>query len=186
MILEPEMSCKIVDESHYHFHVTCKAKIIHAVNKLKEGVDFLKTLSRLNFTTDKRWTQNTHQDPNVAVLLGILDDYKRLEFRPSRMRIIAPLIEYAIGLYASDLFYRERGEWFMLQLLKRSNELRFYDCFCNPNNWYPKGRNDLYSLDTNINDDYKDWYNIDPEDENQLISYDMMRIREMIKHQKGE
>lgn len=117
MTIRPEMSSMILDESHFKFHVECKAKVVNAVNKLRKGADFLKSLSQLNFSTDKRWTQNSTKDPNVAVFMEILADYQKLEHRPSRSRILTPIIEYAIGLYASDLFYRERGEWFIEQLL---------------------------------------------------------------------
>jgi len=184
-MITPEMSSKILDESHFHFHVTCKAKIVNAVNMLRRGKDFLKTLYESKFSTEKRWTQNTCNDPNVATLLSILEDYKKLEHRPSRARVLAPIIEYAIGLYASDLFYRERGEWFLLQILSRADKFRLYQCFADPEQWYPKKRTSQVGYDNeqkcpDITDEYKEWYGVDVK--NPIISYDMMQ--KMIKDQR--
>jgi hypothetical protein len=184
-IIRPEMSGMIIDESHFHFHVTCKAKIVNAVNKLRQGKDFLKTLMSMDFHTDKRWTKNSTNDPNVRVLLGILEDYKKLEHRPSRTKVIVPIIEYAIALYASDLFYRERGEWFLVQLLERSTDMRFHRCFADPQNWYPNARAtpETFAEEQkcpDIVDEYKKWYGVDVE--NPVISYDMMC--QMIENQR--
>jgi len=184
MIITPEMSGKILDESHFKFHVECKAKIINAFNKLKKGADFLKSLSKLEFSTDKRWTQNSCNDPNVRALLDILEDYKKVEHRPSRLKLLVPILEYAIGLYASDLFYRERGEWFILQILERSNQFRFSEQFTKPINWYPIRRNDGAPLNADINQEYKDWYGVDPTDDNCVISYDITQKNELIKAQR--
>jgi hypothetical protein len=196
MIVTPEMSGKIVDESHFKFHVECKAKIVNAYNKLRDGADFLKSLSKLDFTTDKRWTQNTCKDPNITVLMGILEDYKKVEHRPARAKLLIPIIEYAIGLYASDLFYRERGEWFMYQLISRSKQMAFADVFLDPNNWYPMTRNssgegtngNLYKWENlpnapDINEEYRLWYGVDPTDDKCVISYDMKRRDELIASQ---
>lgn len=182
------MGSKIVDVSHFRFHVECKAKIINAVNKLLKGKDFLKALSQLNFTTDKKWTKNTTNDPNVKALLGIVEDYKKLEHRPSRARVLVPLLEYAIGLYASDLFWRERGEWFLVQLMTRCGEFKFHDCFFKPENWYPVGRAqseaEYESTQPSIEEEYKKWYGIDPTDEKSIISYDMSFIHKMIEENR--
>lgn len=178
------MSARVIDESHFNFHVVCKSKIINAVNKLGKGVDFLSQLSKLKFSTDKRWTQNTCKDPNVTALLGILDDYKKLELRQSRANLIVPIIEYAIGLYASDIFYKERMEWFLVQLMERSGQFRFHECFANPENWYPNTRNEGYGLNTDINEDYVKWYGVDPRKDECVISYDMINIKELIRQQK--
>jgi hypothetical protein len=196
MTIRPEMSSMILDESHFKFHVECKAKIVNAVNKLRKGADFLKSLSQLKFSTDKRWTQNSTKDPNVAVLMGILADYQKFEHRPSRSKVLTPIIEYAIGLYASDLFYRERGEWFLEQILLRSDELVFHKCFTDPSNWYPMARNstseefcgNLYVWENlpdapDINEEYRLWYGVDPTDDKCVISYDITRMNDLIRLQ---
>jgi hypothetical protein len=178
LIIKPEMYGKIVDESHFDFHVTCKAKMINAVNKLKSGKDFLTSLSHLNFKTDKRWTQNTCKDPSVNALLEILAEYKRVEKRPSRAKVLIPLLEYAIGLYASDLFFKERGAWFITQILNRRSdfEICYIPQFANPDYWYPNTRNsgdvqgkegNFYKMENDpdnpqiIEDEYKKWYGVD-------------------------
>jgi hypothetical protein len=186
MNITPEMSSKILDESHFHFHVTCKAQIINAVNKLRQGKDFLKTLMKAGFHTEKRWTKNSCNDPNVKVMLDILEEYKRVEHRPSRLYVVVPIVEYAIGLYASDLFWRERGEWWLTQIINRAPEMRFYTCFCDPENWYPKRRATPETFNEeqkcpDINDEYSKWYGI-TNVENPVISYDMMQ--EMIRQQR--
>jgi hypothetical protein len=187
-VITPEMSGKIIDDSHYDFHVTCKAKIINAVNKMKGGMDLLKSLTKLGFKTDERWLKNTCNDPSVKALLEILEEYKKNEHRPTRAKMIVPLIEYAIGLYASDLFFRERGSWYITQIIKRQQEFSicFIPMFADPNNWYPMTRN--ITVDENgeivpgagiqgkegyfykqendpnvqsVEDDYRQWYNID-------------------------
>jgi hypothetical protein len=193
LVLRPEMSGMILDKSHFKFHVECKAKIVNAVNKMKKGGDFLKALSKLNFSTDKKWTKNTCGNPNVKVLLEILEEYKKLEHRPSRLGVLVPIIEYAIGLYASDLFYTERGEWFLYQICKRSKELQFNACFVNPQYWYPnmratpetfKAENDPNAPD--INHEYITWYGVDPTVDNCVISYDMTKVNELIERQKKQ
>lgn len=176
LAIKPEMSGKIVDESHFNFHVTCKAKMINAINKMKRGGDLLKALSHLNFSTEKRWTANTCNDPSVKALLDILEQYKRVEHRPSRAKVLIPLIEYAIGLYASDLFFRERGAWFITQILNRKEAFHvcYLPMFANPDNWYPMTRNntgrgedgDLYKWENlpdapTIEEEYKLWYGVD-------------------------
>lgn len=174
--ITPEMQGKIIDDSHYNFHVTCKAKMINAINSVKQGGDLLKTLSKLKFSTEKRWLKNSCQDPSVNALKEILEEYKRVEKRPSRARMLAPLLEYAIGLYASDLFFRERGSWFINEVIKRRQD--FSVCtipmFAEPKNWYPNTRNRIGSGETGnyyieenkpdaptIEQEYKTWYNID-------------------------
>jgi hypothetical protein len=188
MTIRPEMSSMILDESHFKFHVECKAKVVNAVNKLRKGADFLKSLSQLNFSTDKRWTQNSTKDPNVAVLMEILADYQKLEHRPSRSKILTPIIEYAIGLYASDLFYRERGEWFLEQILLRSDRFQFSGCFTDPKNWYPVSRSSLGEQEYEMNkptieEEYIKWYGVDPRKEECVISYDMKNMEQMIAAQ---
>lgn len=193
--IRPEMCGKVIDESHFKFHVECKAKILSAFNRMKSGLDFLKTLSKQNFSTNKDWLKNSCNDPNVKVLIEIIEDYKQAEHRPSRAKILIPLMEYAVALYASDLFYRERGEWFMFQLIRRSPSMRFTSVFIDPNNWYPKTRNimrnpdgsiagDLNDLEQDPNaptveQEYMKWYGIDvtkdiedldPELRNRIIS----------------
>lgn len=171
----PEMSGKILDESHLKFHVTCKAKMINAIIGLKNGISLLDQLSKLKFSTDKRWLQNTCNDPNVRVMLEILEEYKTHEHRPTRAKILIPLIEYAIALYASDLFFRERGEWFLYRLSQRSKEMKFHTCFVDPKCWYPLTRNDYgqgedgnaFKLENDpnkkpIEQEYIEWYGIDP------------------------
>lgn len=176
-VIEPEMCGKIIDKSHFDFHVIAKGKILNAWSKLKGGADFINALSKTNFTTDKRWLKNSCNDPNVRVLLEILEEYKANEHRPTRAKVLAPLIEYAIALYASDLFYKERGEWFLYKIISRSGEMRFASCFIDPNNWYPKTRNivrdkygkqvfDFNELEqdpnvSTIEQDYMTWYGID-------------------------
>lgn len=155
-IVTPEMCGKVIDESHFKFHIECKAKILSAINRLKSGADFLKTLSKQNFSTNKDWLKNSCNDPNVKVLLAILEEYKKVEHRPTRAKVLIPLIEYAIALYASDLFYRERGEWFMFQLIRHSPEMRFTSVFIDPNNWYPKTRNIMRNPDGTIAGDLND------------------------------
>lgn len=190
-VLRPEMSGMIIDESHFKFHVECKAKIVNAVNKMRKGGDFLKALGKLNFSTDKKWTKNTCGNPNVKVLLEILEDYKKLENRPSRTGVIAPIIEYAIGLYASDLFYTERGEWFLYQICKRSKEFQFHECFVNSKYWYPNMRAtpETFAAENSpdapdINQEYRTWYGVDPTDDNCVISYDMKKKEEFIAAQR--
>jgi hypothetical protein len=177
----PEMESKIIDDSHFDFHVTTKSKMINAINKMRNGADLLKSLSSLNFSTDKRWTKNTCNDPSVRALLEILEEYKRVEHRPSRAKILVPLIEYAIGLYASDLFFRERGAWFISQIIKRNQDFRvcFVPSFADPNNWYPLTRNsgvqgtegNFYKIENdpdnqpNIDEEYKLWYGVDVNDD---------------------
>jgi len=184
------MSGHILDESHFKFHVECKAKIINAVNKLKHGGDFLKALGNLAFSTDKRWTANTSKNPNVAILLEILEEYKKVEHRPSRTKVIVPIIEYAIALYASDLFYVERGEWFLLQICKRAKDFEFHEAFANPDNWYPKKR--YAGIDEEnpnaptIEEEYMTWYGVDPTKDNCVISYDMKRMQELIEAQRNQ
>jgi len=177
----PEMCGRIVDESHVKFHVECKAKVLNAINKLKKGKDFLTALSQLDFTTDKRWTKNSCNDPNTKVLLSILEEYKKVEKRPSRGKILIPLLEYAIGLYASDFFFRERGEWFLLKIIQKSPQLRFTP-IADPNNWYPNKRYDGENLDGDINDDYRKWYGVDPEKDS--FKMDSEREKELIESQK--
>jgi hypothetical protein len=176
-VITPEMCGKIIDESHYDFHVTCKAKIINAVNKMKGGVDLLKSLTKLGFKTDEKWLKNTCNDPSVKALLEILEEYKKNEHRPTRAKMLVPLIEYAIGLYASDLFFRERGSWFITQVIKRQQEFSvcFIPMFADPQYWYPLTRNcnqvqgtegAHYKIENDPNvqsveDDYRQWYNID-------------------------
>jgi len=119
---------------------------------------------------------NTSNDPIVRVLLEILEDYKKHEHRPTRAKILIPLIEYAIALFASDLFFKERGEWFLYQIIKRSPEMQFHDCFIDPERWYPLTRNngstqgtegDFYKIENDpnaapIEQEYIRWYGIDP------------------------
>lgn len=178
------MTNRVIDESHFNFHVMCKAKIVNAVNNLKKGKDFLKTLSDLAFSTDKRWIANKSKNPNVELLLEILEEYKKVEHRPSRAKVIIPIIEYAIALYASDLFYVERGEWFIYQVCLRTHRFQFHECFVNPDNWYPLKRKDADPGTAEISDEYQTWYGINPNDENSIISYDMKRRDELIESQR--
>jgi hypothetical protein len=187
-MIKPEMSSAILDESHFKFHVECKAKVINAVNKMRQGADFLASLTKLNFSTDKRWTANSTKDPNVAVLLEILADYKKLEHRPSRAKILVPILEYAIALFASDIFYRERGEWFIEQMFQKSDRFVFHNCFTNPDNWYPVSRAHISEQEyektkPTIEEEYIKWYGVDPRKENCVISYDMMKMQELIRSQ---
>jgi hypothetical protein len=187
LVLKPEMTGKILDESHWNFHVVCKAQVINAVNKLRKGTDFLVSLSKLGFKTDKRWTANTSKNPNVAVLLEILEEYKQQEHRPSRAKLLTPIIEYAIGLYASDLFYVERGEWFLYKICSNAHRFTFHSCFVDPSNWYPRRRYagiDEEAPDApSIEEEYKLWYGVDPIDDNCFISYDMSRKEDLIRQQ---
>lgn len=184
----PEMCGKIVDDSHFDFHITAKATIANAINKLKDGKDILTTLAKLKFKTDKKWTANTCRDPSVTAMLEILEEYKKHEHRPSRAKMLIPLIEYAIGLYASDLFFRERGSWFITQIIMRQQAfgICFIPQFADPNNWYPMTRNItvdehgniihgpgvqgkegyFYKMENDpnapsIEEEYKQWYGID-------------------------
>jgi hypothetical protein len=172
----PEMLGKVVDESHYNFHVIAKAKMINAINKMKAGKDLIFSLQTLNFSTDPRWLRNSCKDPSVAALLEILEEFKACEKRPSRKKIIVALFEYAIGLYASDLFFRERGSWLINQIIKRRSAFRICDSaiFSDPDNWYPMKRNntgtgengDLYQMENrpdapSIEEEYMTWYGID-------------------------
>jgi len=191
LVLRPEMSGMIIDESHFKFHVECKAKIVNALNKMKKGGDFLKALGKLNFSTDNRWTKNTAGNPNVKILMGVLEEYKKSENRTSRLGVLAPIIEYAIGLYASDLFYTERGEWFLYQICKRANEFQFHESFVNPQYWYPNTRATPEMWDAeksasagDINQEYRTWYGVDPTDDNCVISYDMKKKTDYIAAQK--
>lgn len=172
IVVKPEMCGKIIDESHFKFHVTAKAKLANAINGLRKGVDLITALSKQNFTVDREWLRNSCGDPNVKVLLEILDEYKKNEHRPTRAKVLVPLIEYAIALYASDLFYRERGEWFMYQFIKRSGEMRFCSVFIDPKQWYPLTRNlseggtDYYKVENDpnaktIEQEYLEWYGLD-------------------------
>lgn len=183
IVVRPEMCGKVIDESHFKFHIEAKAKMIRAINQLRNGVDLLTSLAKQKFSTNKDWLKNSCGDPNVAVLLEILEEYKKNEHRPTRAKVLVPLIEYAIALYASDLFYRERGEWFMFQLVSKSNRMVFASCFVDPNNWYPKTRHltpsnaggtpteyncgtNYYKLENDpnvkpIEQDYLDWYGLD-------------------------
>jgi hypothetical protein len=177
MEVRPEMSGKIIDRSHLDFHVTCKAKIIGAFNKLKQGKDFLKTLAGYKFRTDKRWVRNSCGDPSVKALTEILEEYKESEHRPNRGDILYSVMEYAIGLYASDLFYRERGSWLINRIIERRQDFLICQVFKDPNQWYPMTRNhtgqgvegDLYKEENNnppdINKEYAIWYDIDIEGE---------------------
>jgi hypothetical protein len=181
MEITPEMSGKIIDESHLNFHVTCKAKMINAINKMKQGKDLLDALGGLNFKTDPRWLQNSCGDPSVEALNDIIAELKRVEKRPSRAKVLIPLFEYAVGLYASDLFFRERGAWLINEIIKKRD--RFAVCtipmFADPQNWYPNTRNntgkgkdgDLYKWENlpnapTIEEEYKLWYNVDVTQDN--------------------
>lgn len=175
--IRPEMCGKIIDRSHFDFHVTAKAKVLHAINKLKSGFDFMKALSKQNLTVNEDWLKNSCKDPNVKALLEIIDEYQKVEHRPTRAKVLVPLLKYAVALYASDLFYRERGEWFMFQLIRRSPQMRFNGIFIDPNHWYPKSRNimrnedgsvagDLYEMEQDPKaktpeQEYLEWYGID-------------------------
>jgi hypothetical protein len=169
-VITNEMVGKAIDDSHFKFHITCKVMILNALHKLKKGVDFMKTLSNLNFSTDPKWIKNSCNDPNVKIFLEILEEYKQYEKRPTRAKVLIPLIEYAIGLYASDLFFRERGEWFIYRLFQRSPEMKFFDFFVDPAKWYPHTRdiNGHYMALENdpnkppIEQEYIEWYGIDP------------------------
>ena len=165
----PEMSGKILDESHFKFHVEAKAKVLNAINKMKQGKDMIAALSHINFSTDPKWIKNSCKDPNVKTLLDILEEYKKVEHRPTRAKVLIPLIEYAIALFASDLFYKERGEWFLYQILIRHSQFRLNKFFVDPKYWYPLTRNDGgYWLKTEndpnvppIEQEYLVWYGID-------------------------
>ena len=177
VVVKPEMCGKVIDESHFKFHVEAKAKVLAAINRLKNGMDFMKALSQQNLSVNEDWLKNSCNDPNVRVLLEIIAEYERVEHRPTRSKVLIPLLKYAVALYASDLFYRERGEWFMFQLIRRSNEMRFAGVFVNPDNWYPKTRNlqkdsegnvthDFYKSENDpnaipIEQEYMAWYGID-------------------------
>jgi hypothetical protein len=134
------MSHKIIDESHFNFHVVAKAKII-------------ALLAKLNLPKDPRWLQNDANDPAIAALLDILKEYKALEPRESRAHVFIPIIEYAIALMVNSLFFKKRGYWWIAQILKRHKEFRY--CI-------------FYTLDEQpepeyktIEQEYKDWYHID-------------------------
>lgn len=163
--ITPEMSGQIPDESHFDFHVTCKAKIINAVNKLKKGKDFLTTLSKLKFSTNKLWTKNSCGDPSVKALLEILEEYKKVEHRPSRAAMLVPIIEYAIALYASDLFFRERGSWFICRIIDNAESFKVCRAF-KPDIWYParctsKSLVEYEKTSPSIEKEYRDWYYVD-------------------------
>jgi hypothetical protein len=173
MIIRPEMSGKIIDDSHLQFHVGCKARIISAVDKIKKGGELFKILTGYNFKTDPRWVKNSCNDPSVAALLRILEKYKQSEHRPNRAKILVPLFEYFIGLYASDLFYRERGSWLICELIKSQQDFEVCKIFDDPKTWYPMTRNsEGHGVDGNfykeendnpkdIRDEYAIWYDID-------------------------
>ena len=188
IVVTPEMCGKVIDESHFKFHVEAKAKMIRAINQLRNGVDLLKSLSKQKFSTNKDWLKNSCNDPNTRVLLEILEEYKTVEHRPTRAKILVPLIEYAIALYASDLFYRERGEWFMYKLITKSQEMRFCGNFIDPKGWYPLTRNcDVQGVEGNfyksendpnvppIEQDYINWYGIDPTKDVEDIDPELMK-----------
>ena len=187
---------KVVDESHYNFHVTAKSKMINAYHKMKQGKDFLITLTKLDFKTDPRWLRNSCNDPSVAALLDILEEYKKNERRPARAKILIPLIEYAIGLYASDLFFRERGSWFISEIIRRREDFRICSIpTFRPENWYPMTRNntgkgedgDLYKVENapdypTIEEEYKLWYGVDVTDDQIVI--DEEKKAKLIKDQR--
>jgi hypothetical protein len=198
MDIYPEMLGKIVNDSHFDFHVTCKAKVINAVNNLKKGGDFLKALSGLDFKTRKEWLKNSCGDPSVKAMLEILEEYKANEKRPSRAKLILPIIEYAIGLYASDLFYRERGSWFIRRIIEKQKEFEVCKIFRDPSCWYPNTRNssveqgpegNFYKIENDpnaptIEEEYKTWYNVDintievtPEQKAKIISENQEWVR---------
>ncbi|CAK0771300.1 hypothetical protein CCP3SC15_420022 [Gammaproteobacteria bacterium] len=190
--IHPDMCGKVIDASHYKFHVTCKAKMINAVNKLRKGTDFLKALSGLNFSANKEWMKNSCNDPLVAAMIRILDRYKVVETRPSRKKIVVPLLEYGIGLM-NDLFWRERITWFIWQIRKETNDTMFPEIFLDPNNWFPAGRGttteqkEYEARGIPIEDEYRDWYGVDvvgdidgipQEQEAQIISDGVMWVKQ--------
>jgi len=196
MEIKPEMLGKIVDDSHYNFHVTAKSKVINAYHKMKSGKDFFLALTKLDFKTDPRWLRNSCNDPSVKALLYILEEYKTAEHRPARAKILVTLFEYAIGLYASDLFFRERGAWLISQIIKRQGQ--FGVCkipMFQPENWYPMGRNntgrgesgDLYQWENkpdapSIEEEYALWYGVDVTGE--TINIDQSNKERIIKGQR--
>lgn len=142
-----DMCGKIIDKSHLDFHVTSKAKII-------------KALLNLGLDVNPDWLKNRCNDPAIAALLEILEEYKKSEPRPSRARVIIPIIEYAISLMANDLFFKERGYWWIHQIIKRHASFR-HCAYFPPHTWYPNMRPGGEEIpDVKIEDQYQDWYHI--------------------------
>jgi len=164
------MSHKIIDESHFNFHVVAKAKII--------GL-----LAKLNLPKDKRWLQNEANDPAIGALLDILTEYKALEPRESRANVFIPIIEYAIALMVNSLFFKKRGYWWIHQIIKRHADFRYCAFYTLDEQPEPERKS--------IEQEYKDWYHIDiqadldsiPEDLKQkLIAEGIEWVNQYPKH----
>lgn len=169
--VKPVMSGRLLDESHWLFHVVNKSKIIGAIRKARSGMDFLKALGKIESRPE--WLDPSEN--NVKILLEILEDYKQNEPRPNRADIIVPLLETIIGYYQNDLFWRERIERGLFLICANSRRFVFHKRFIDPENWYPRGRRfsnpehpeegiDWLEQELKappIEDEYLAWYGVD-------------------------
>jgi hypothetical protein len=133
------MSHKIIDESHFMFHVVAKAKLI-------------KLFTQLHLPRDQNWLKNDANDPVIAALLEILEEYKKVEPRANRAAVFIPVIEYAISLMANSLFFKKRGYWWIHQIIKRHEQFR-HCVYFSPDETDDKG--------ASIEQEYMDWYHVD-------------------------
>ena len=133
------MSHKIIDESHFLYHVVAKAKLI-------------KLFTQLRLPQDPNWLKNDANDPVIAALLEILDEYKKIEPTENRAAVFVPIIEYSISLMANSLFFKKRGYWWIHQIIKRHEQFR-HCVYFSPDETDDKG--------APIEQEYMDWYHVD-------------------------
>jgi len=169
--VKPVMSGRLLDESHWLFHVVNKSKIIGAIRQAAKGYDFLKALGTMESRPE--WVDPSEN--NVRMLLEILDYIVRNDPRPNRRELIDSLGKTLIGYYQNDLFWRERGEGLLFLICQNSHRFVFHKRFIDPENWYPRGRRfsnqehpeqgvDWLEQEMKappIEDEYLEWYGVD-------------------------
>lgn len=167
------MNGKIIDKSHFNFHVDLKSKLLNAYLRLKQGGAFVDVLSSLHLTTDKNLLKNAEKDPAITALLEILEEYKAAEPRSNRKDVVVAFAEAGISLMANDLFWKERGYWFIHQIIKRHASFRQCAYFP-PHTWYPNMRKTGGdTCEKPIDEEYQDWYHIDLQAELDAIPDDL-------------
>jgi hypothetical protein len=184
-VSEPLHNGTVNNKTRWWFHVTNKVKLLrtyYKMRKLSFFVGILKwwgvlpqdyeliSLTSQSFKNDPEWIK--YVEGNAALFRGILEDYKKYETRNTRGELMIDMLEYAIALYQHDMFYRERFDWFLFEVLKKQGNLKLNMIFLNPNNWFPKGRGHesqkIYNSGTcpgvckpDMVREYKDWYGVD-------------------------